>query len=133
MAFLNIRTFLPAPLSEGYATLLHNRGASRHRHLERSCMPLWETDGKRSHDTPSREISLCNATRTIRGGDFSTPLRFGRNDERGPANIVISSGGFMRRLSRGVLFCPLHRGKSRAAGKGEANAVSQSQNAYHTI
>ena len=33
-----------------------------------------------SNDTPSREISHRNATRTIRGGDFSTPLRFRRND-----------------------------------------------------
>ena len=33
-----------------------------------------------SNDTPSREISHRNATRTIRGGDFSTPLRCGRND-----------------------------------------------------
>ncbi len=32
----------------------------------------------------------------------------------------------MRRLSRGVLFCSRLRGKSCAAGKGEANAVSQS-------
>ena len=46
-------------------------------------MSLWETDGKRFDDTLSREISRRNATRTIRGGDFSTPLRFGRNDERG--------------------------------------------------
>ena len=30
----------------------------------------------------------------------------------------ISSGGFMRRLSRSVLFCPLHRGKSGAARIG---------------
>ena len=28
--------------------------------------------------------------------------------------------------SRGVLFCPLHRGKSGAAGRGEASAASQS-------
>ena len=48
------------------ATLLHNRGASRQRHLERSCMPLWETDGKRSHDTLSREISRPNASWTIK-------------------------------------------------------------------
>ena len=32
----------------------------------------------------------------------------------------------MRRLSRGVLFCPLHRGKSGTVGQGVANAVSQS-------
>ena len=42
------------------------------------------------------------------------------------ATTVISSGGFMRRLSRGVLFCPLHRGKSGTVGQGVANAVSQS-------
>ena len=46
-------------------------------------MPLWETDKNRSHDALSREISHRNAARTIRGGDFSTPLRFGRNDEDG--------------------------------------------------
>ncbi len=40
------------------------------------------TDRNRSDDTLSREISCRNAARTIRGGDFSTPLRFGRNDER---------------------------------------------------
>ena len=38
-----------------------------------------------------------------------------------PASIVISSGGFMRRLSRGVLFCPLHRG-----GKGTRFVRKQS-------
>ena len=40
-------------------------------------------DGKDpgTHETLSREISRRNATRTIRGGDFSTSLRFGRNDE----------------------------------------------------
>ena len=59
---------------------------SRHRHLERRYVPLWEADRNRSHDALSREISHRNAARTIRGGDFSTPLRFGRNDGgRGPA------------------------------------------------
>ena len=38
-------------------------------------MPLWETDRNRSHDALSREISRRNATRTIRGGDFSTLWR----------------------------------------------------------
>ena len=66
------KTLSPRPLSEG---VLHNRGASRHRHLERSCMPLWETDRNRSHDTLSREISCPNAARTMRGGDFSTLWR----------------------------------------------------------
>ena len=32
-------------------------------------------DGKRSHDTLSREISCRNAARTMRGGDFSTLWR----------------------------------------------------------
>ena len=70
---------------------LHTEGVSnaarQHRHLERSRMPLWETDGKCSHDTLSREISHRNAARTIRGGDFSTPLRFGRNDGRGAGRL----------------------------------------------
>ena len=41
--------------------------------------------------------------------------------QRGAAATVISSGEFVRRFSRGVLFCPLHRGKSGAAriGGGE--------------
>ena len=32
----------------------------------------------------------------------------------------------MKRVFRSVLFCPLNRGKSGAAGKGEASAASQS-------
>ena len=36
--------------------------------------------------------------------------------QRGEAATVISNGGFMRRFSRGILFCPLHRGKSGTAG-----------------
>ena len=40
-------------------------------------------DGKRFDDTLSREISHRNAARIIRWGDFSTPLRFGRNDGGG--------------------------------------------------
>ena len=42
-------------------------------------MSVW-ADGKRFDDTLSREISHRNAARTIRGGDFSTPLRFRLND-----------------------------------------------------
>lgn len=56
------KTLSPRPLNKSDATLLHNRGASRHRHLERSCMPLWETDGKRYYDALSREISRPNAS-----------------------------------------------------------------------
>ena len=129
------RVMLPVPSEEGdFSTTLRfgrndGRGARQHRHLERRYVPVWETDGNRSHDTLSREISHSNAARTIRGGDFSTLWRlciespsqpklasslhnkrlsywrltgFGRNDDRGSASTVISSGGFMRRLSRGV-------------------------------
>ena len=38
-------------------------------------------DGNCFDETLSREISQRNAARTIRG-DFSTPLRYGRNDDR---------------------------------------------------
>ena len=51
-------------------------------------MSVW-ADGKRFNDTLSREISRRNAVRTISGGDFSTPLRFGRNDEDGGSVFVI--------------------------------------------
>ena len=46
-------------------------------------------DKNRSHDALSREISRRNAARTIRGGDFSTPLRFGRNDGDGAGFFII--------------------------------------------
>ena len=45
-------------------------------------------DGKRFDEALSREISRRIAARTIRGGDFSTPLRYGRND--GGAGSVLS-------------------------------------------
>ena len=69
-----------------------SNGARQHRHLERGCMSVWEIDKNRSHDALSREISQRNAARTIRGGDFSTPLRFGRNDGRGRADFFIICG-----------------------------------------
>ena len=72
-----------------------DRGARQHRHLERGFMSVWEIDKNRSHDALSREISQRNAARaarTIRGGDFSTPLRFGRNDGRGRADFFIICG-----------------------------------------
>ena len=59
------------------------RGARQHRHLERGDASVWVLEGNRFDETLSREISQRNAARTIRGRDFSTPLRFGRNDERG--------------------------------------------------
>ena len=40
-------------------------------------------DGKRFDETLSLKISRRIAARTIRGGDFSTPLRYSRNDEGG--------------------------------------------------
>ena len=51
-----------------------------------------------------------------------SPLRFASVEmTRGAlAATVISSGGFMRRLSRSVLFCPLHRGEVPRSGKGGA-------------
>ena len=85
-----LRTFLYNPLNPHTAGV--SNAARLHRHLERRYVPLWEIDRNRSHDALSREISRRNAARTIRGGDFSTPLRFGRND-----------GG------RGPLFCHLGR------------------------
>ena len=45
-------------------------GVSRHRHLERGCVPLWETDRNRSDDALSREISSPNASCTIGGRRF---------------------------------------------------------------
>ena len=59
------------------------RGARQHRHLERRYVPVWETDGDRSDDTLSREISRVIQPVPSEGGDFSTPLRFGRNDGNG--------------------------------------------------
>ena len=56
------------------------RGARQHRHLERGDATVWVLEGNRFDETLSREISQRNAARTIRGGDFSTPQRFRRND-----------------------------------------------------
>ena len=61
-------------------------------------------DGKRSHDTLSREISRVMLPVPSEKGDFSTPLRFGRNDGRGAANIVISSGDACRYGEDGKRF-----------------------------
>ena len=46
-------------------------------------------DGKRFDDTLSRKISCRNVARTIRGGDFFTPLRSDRNDGNGGSVFVI--------------------------------------------
>ena len=53
-------------------------------------------DGKRSHDTLNREISRRNAARTIRGGDFSTPLR--------SATVEMTEGASGFSVIRGVRF-----------------------------
>ena len=51
-------------------------------------------DGKCFDDTLSPEISQHNAARTIRGGDFSTPQRFCRNDEgRAPFSLKSAPEG----------------------------------------
>ena len=123
---------LPLSAVAGTPFFKHDGGVTwLFRHLERRYVPLWETDRNRSHDALSREISHRNAARTIRGGEIS-PLRFASVEMTigVSAATVISSGGFMRRLSRGVLFCPLNRGKSGEAGKGEASAASRSAECF---
>ena len=72
---------------------------------------------------------------------LSAPLGSVSLDSQSPAapcessSLATASGGTITRAycraayeerPRGVLFCPLHRGKSGAAGKGEASAASQS-------
>ena len=71
----------PVPLEEGdFSTPLRfgrndGRGARQHRHLERRYVPVWETDGNRSDDTLSREISRVILPVPSEGGDFSTLWR----------------------------------------------------------
>ena len=73
-----------------FATVEMTRGALATIVISSGAACRYGADGKRSHDTLSREIFHRNAARTIRGGDFSTPLRFGRNDGgRGPAFFII--------------------------------------------
>ena len=52
-------------------------------------------DGKRFDETLSLKISRRNAARTIREGDFSTPLRFGRNDGGAGRRFVIGGVRFL--------------------------------------
>ena len=63
----NLRTLRPiGPVNPKNLFYKHDGRVPRHfRHLERSCMSLWETDGKRSYDALSREISRPNASWTI--------------------------------------------------------------------
>ena len=58
------------------------RGALANIVISSGAACRYGADGKRFDDTLSPEISQRNAARTIRGEDFSTPQRFGRNDER---------------------------------------------------
>ena len=60
----NLRTFRPiGPVNPKNLFYKHDGRVPRHfRHLERSCMSLWETDGKRYYDALSREISRPNAS-----------------------------------------------------------------------
>ncbi len=77
---------LPVP-SEGEISPLHSasvemtRGALANIVISSGDACRYGADGKRFDDTLSREISQRNAACTIRG-DFSTPLRYGRNDDR---------------------------------------------------
>ena len=66
-----------------YATVEMTRGVLANTVISSGAACRYGADGKRAHDTLSREIFHRNVARTIRGGDFSTPLRFGRNDDRG--------------------------------------------------
>ena len=66
-----------------FASVEMTRGALATIVISSGAACRYGADGKRAHDTLSREISHRNAARTIREGDFSTPLRFGRNDGDG--------------------------------------------------
>ena len=75
-----------------YATVEMTRGVLANTVISSGAACRYGADGKRAHDTLSREISHRNAARTIRGGDFSTPLRFGRNDGGGgPAFLSLGA------------------------------------------
>ena len=69
------------------------RGARCHRHLERSRMPLWETDRNRSDDTLSREISLLIADGIV------TRRR-------------VSAGGIIKLIARRAIHNPRAKGPS---------------------
>ena len=79
---------MPPVPSEGeisplrFATVEMTRGALANIVISSGDACRYGADGKRFDDTLSREIFQRNAARTIRG-DFSTPQRFRRNDERG--------------------------------------------------
>ena len=64
-----------------FASVEMTRGALANIVISSGDACRYGADGKRFDETLSREISQRNAARTIRG-DFSTPLRYGRNDDR---------------------------------------------------
>ena len=69
-----------APAAPGFYSLSAFRRGEAATVISSGAACWYVTDGKRSHDTLSREISHRNVVRTIRGGDFFTPQRFRRND-----------------------------------------------------
>ena len=91
------------------------------------------TGGNRSDDTLSREISRRNAACTIRGGDFSTPLRCGRNDDKGVRqHRHLGRGIYEKTVSRGFILSP-GWGKVRRSRIRGSRAAANHQNAYHAI
>ena len=113
---------MPPVPSEGeisplrFASVEMTRGALANIVISSGDACRYGADGNRFDETLSREISQCNAARTIRGGDFSTPLRFGRNDERGArqhrhlergdASVWVLGGNrFDETLSREISQC----------------------------
>ena len=75
-------------------------------------------DGKRSHDALSREISRRNAACTIRGGDFSTPLRCGRNDDRGVRQHRHLERRIYEKIVSRCFILPPEQGEVRRSRKG---------------
>jgi len=74
------------------ASVEMTRGAPTITVISSGAACRYGADGKRFDDTLSREIFHRNVARTIRGGDFSTPLRFGRNDGRAQAGFSVIWG-----------------------------------------
>ena len=64
-----------APAAPGFYSLSAFRRGEAATVISSGAACWYVTDGKRSHDTLSREISHRNAARTIRGGDFPTLWR----------------------------------------------------------
>ena len=66
----------------------------------------YEADGKRFDDTLSREISRVMLPVPSEEGDFSTPLRFGRNDERGARQHRHLERGIYEKIVSRCLILP---------------------------